>query len=164
MLDHGWRAPFAGRVLVDEEMLLNIIDQMRICVPQEIRQAQELLAIRDQVLLQAQEEARHVLAQARQDAEQILEENGLRSTAEAQADAMLQEATEEAERIRAGADQYAERRLLDLQDTVTRLQHVLANGLETLQHRRSQNAVLEEPPEPESSAPGEQLDEADVRA
>ncbi|MHB1295656.1 MAG: hypothetical protein ACYC4R_11755 [Anaerolineae bacterium] len=125
-------------MLIDEEMLLNIIDQMRISVPQEIRQAQQLLATRDAVLLQAQEEARHILAQARQDAEQLLAENRLRSTAQAQAEAMLQDATGEAARIRAGADEYAEQRLLDLQDTVTRLRHVIDNGLETLHQRRPQ--------------------------
>ena len=52
--------PFTHNVIVDEDRMLDIIDQMRISIPEEIKKAQQLLAQRDRILAQAQEEAAEV--------------------------------------------------------------------------------------------------------
>jgi hypothetical protein len=49
--------PFTHSVMVNEERMLDIIDQMRVSIPEEIKKAQQLLAQRDRILAQAQEEA-----------------------------------------------------------------------------------------------------------
>ena len=50
------RVPF-GRVLLDEQEILEIIDQMRLSLPNEINQARRVLQERDQIIGQAQSEA-----------------------------------------------------------------------------------------------------------
>jgi hypothetical protein len=54
--------PFTHSVVVDEDRMLDIIDQMRVSIPDEIKKAQQLLAQRDRILAQAQEETNRTLA------------------------------------------------------------------------------------------------------
>ena len=46
--------PLTRNVMVDEDRMLDIIDQMRIAIPEEVKKAQQLLGQRDRVLAQAQ--------------------------------------------------------------------------------------------------------------
>ena len=49
--------PLTRSVMVDEDKMLDIIDQMRIAIPEEVKKAQQLISQRDRVLAQAQEES-----------------------------------------------------------------------------------------------------------
>ena len=144
LVDRGWRPPVGRKVLVDEEMLLNIIDQLRLCIPEEIKEAAELLAQRDRFLARAQEQARRIIVQARDEADRMLDEDAVRSQARADAEAMVKEAREHATRVVTGADRYAEEQLRGLERTVEDLQRVIQRGLETLSERRAQRQSEEQ--------------------
>ncbi|MBK8782991.1 MAG: hypothetical protein IPO22_14550 [Anaerolineales bacterium] len=47
--------PFTHNVIVDEDKMLELIDQMRIAIPEEVKKAQQVVAQRDRVMAQAQE-------------------------------------------------------------------------------------------------------------
>ena len=64
---------FTHNVIVDEDRMLDIIDQMRVAIPDEVKKAQQFLAQRDRILAQAQEEANRTLAIAREKSEQLVE-------------------------------------------------------------------------------------------
>ena len=66
--------PFTHNVVVDEDRMLEVIDQMRIVIPDEVKKAQQVLSQRDRFLAQAQEEADRTIALARDKAEQIAAE------------------------------------------------------------------------------------------
>ena len=53
---------FTHSVIVDEDRLLDLIDQMRITIPEEIKKAQQLLAQKDRIMAQAQEEGNRTIA------------------------------------------------------------------------------------------------------
>jgi len=136
------------RVAINEEAFLNIVDQMRITVPQEIRQAREIALERDKYIAQAHEEAREIIAQAREDAARQLDEHSLRKEAEERASAVLKEALEEATRIRSGAEDYAEAKLRELAEQLDHLQGVVRNGIVTIESRQ-----VKARPQPESAKP-----------
>lgn len=138
LLEHGWRLPLGNKVAIDQEMFLNIIDQMRIVIPQEIKQAREIQQERDRCVAQAHEEARRIIAQAREDAARQLDEHKLRKAADAQAEAIIQRAQQEANRIRLGADEYAEAKLKELAENLSQLQKIIENGIKLLESRRAQ--------------------------
>ncbi|HHX44161.1 MAG TPA: ATP synthase F0 subunit B [Chloroflexi bacterium] len=144
LVERGWRSPVGRKVLVDEEMLLNIIDQMRISIPKEIQEAAEVQAERDRVLARAQEEARRIILQARDEAERMLDEDAVRSWARAEAEAMLSAAYEQAAQVTVGADAYAEEQLRELERTVSELARVIQRGIETLAARRAEREAAEE--------------------
>ena len=141
LVDRGWRVPLGGKVAIEEESFLNIIDQMRITVPQEIKQAREVQQDRDKYIAQANEEARRILAQAREDAAKQLDEHELRKAARVHAEQVLEQANQDALRIRVGADDYAEGKLRDLGHQVILLQKIIQNGLTELQSRRSEPTI-----------------------
>jgi len=137
LLERGWRLPLSDKVVIDEDTFLNIVDQMRISIPQEIKQAREVREERDKYVGQAHEEARRIIAQAREDAVHHLDSHQLRKAAEAEAESVLKKAEEDAVQIRAGADDYAEAKLRELEEHVGRVQEVVRNGLMTLKERQT---------------------------
>ena len=61
--------PLTHSVVVDENSFMDIIDQMRISVPDDIKKAQQVLAQKDRILAQAQEEANRTVSMAREKSE-----------------------------------------------------------------------------------------------
>ena len=69
--------PFTRNAVVDEDKMLDIIDQMRVTIPNEVKQAQQILSQRDRFLAQAQEEATRIVALAREKADQMVEHDSI---------------------------------------------------------------------------------------
>jgi hypothetical protein len=134
LLNQSRPLPFTHNVIVDEDRMLDIIDQMRVAVPDEIKKAQQLLSQRDRILAQAQEEANRTLAIAREKSEQLLERDAIVQAAQARADQVINQARIEMERERREADQYIIDSLSRLEMELERTLTQVRNGILTLQH------------------------------
>jgi hypothetical protein len=86
LFNESKNVPFTKNVMVDEDRMLDIIDQMRIAIPEEVKKAQQLLGQRDRVLAQAQEEANRTLELARQKADQMVTKDMIAAEAQRRAD------------------------------------------------------------------------------
>lgn len=106
LVSGGRRLPFS-RILVDEAELLEIVDQMRISLPEEINQARRIVQEREQVIGQAQSEADKIVTMARDRADYLLRDNGLVLEAKAHSEQILVDARREAQMLREEADSYA---------------------------------------------------------
>jgi cell division septum initiation protein DivIVA len=121
-LAEGRRLPFSGgRLLVDEERLLDIIDRMRVAIPEEHKRARRIV-----------QEQERLIAEAQARVQQVLEERGLMEALDAERARLLQQAEQEAAQVRAGADEYARQVLEELDDRLTKLVTSVRNGLSTL--------------------------------
>jgi hypothetical protein len=56
------RLPVGGNLVVDRKRMLDVIDQMRLAVPADIRQASQVLETRDQVIAEARQAAHVAVA------------------------------------------------------------------------------------------------------
>jgi vacuolar-type H+-ATPase subunit H len=133
--------PLTRNVMVDEDRMLDIIDQMRIAIPEEVKKAQQLLGQRDRVLAQAQEEANRTLEIARQKADQLVAKDMLAQEAQRRADQVLAQARIEAEGIRADADDYVIDSLTQLQAELERITNQVNNGLRAVRDDQSRRAT-----------------------
>ncbi|MBI4760803.1 MAG: ATPase [Chloroflexota bacterium] len=124
--------PLTRNVMVDEDRMLDIIDQMRIAIPEEVKRAQQLLGQRDRLLAQAQEEANRTLELARQKADQLIAREVVTQEAIRRAEQIVAQARAEAETIRADADAYAMNSLTQLQDELEQISKQVANGIRLL--------------------------------
>lgn len=124
--------PLTRNVMVDEDRMLDIIDQMRIAIPEEVKKAQQLLGQRDRVLAQAQEEANRTLELARQKADQMVTKEMVAQEASRRAEQIIAQARVEAENIRADADDYAMNSLTQLNDELERISNQVTNGIRVL--------------------------------
>ena len=129
--------PLTRNVMVDEDRMLDIIDQMRIAIPEEVKKAQQLLGQRDRVLAQAQEEANRTLEIARQKADQLVTKDMVAQEAQRRADQVLAQARAEADTIRADADDYVIDSLTQLQAELERITNQVNNGIRAVQDDRA---------------------------
>jgi hypothetical protein len=124
--------PLTHNVIVDEDKFLDIIDQMRISVPEEVKKAQQVFSQKDRVMAQAQEEANRTLQLAREKADTLVEKEGLVQDAQRRASQIVDQAKMDAENIKIGADQYALDALMGIQTELERLIHQAQNGVQVL--------------------------------
>ena len=142
--------PLTRNVMVDEDRMLDIIDQMRIAIPEEVKKAQQLLSQRDRVLAQSQEEANRTLELARQKSDQLVGKETVAQEAQRRADQIIAQARVEAENIRADADDYAMSSLTQLEAELERITNQVANGIRLLNDEQSRRAPTSTPePQPE---------------
>ena len=123
-------------VIVDEDKFLDIIDQMRIAVPEEVKKAQQLYAQKDRVLAQAQEEANRTVELARQKAAELVEKEALVEEAQRRANQIIDQSQVDAEDIKLGADQYSEDALAGLITEMERILNQARNGMLVLEQKR----------------------------
>jgi Zn-dependent oligopeptidase len=133
--------PLTRNVMVDEDRMLDIIDQMRIAIPEEVKKAQQLLGQRDRVLAQAQEEANRTLEIARQKSDQLIGKDIVTQEAQRRADQILAQARAEAETIRADADDYVIDSLTQLQSELERITNQVNNGIQAVKDDQSRRAT-----------------------
>ena len=127
--------PLTHNVIVDEDKFLDIIDQMRISIPEEVKKAQEVFTKKDRYMAQAQEEATRTLQLARDKASDLIDKEALVSDAKRRADQILDQAHLEADTVRTGADQYAQESLLNLENAMEGLLTQVRNGLRLLEEK-----------------------------
>jgi len=127
-------------VIVNEDRVLDIIDQMRVSIPEEIKKAQQILAQRDRILAQAQEEAARTIALAREKSEQLVERDGIVDAARARAEQILEQARLDGEKTKREADEYVLQTLTRLEAEMERTLTQVRNGIRTLQSEK-QNAA-----------------------
>jgi ElaB/YqjD/DUF883 family membrane-anchored ribosome-binding protein len=132
MVRAGRRVPGLNRLMLDEQELIDLIDQMRTVLPEEIRYAKHVLREKEQILSDAQAQADEILRTARQQAEVLIEREGLLKQARAQAEDIKREAKEEAERVQVGADNYVRQVLTDLPESLQRQLASINKGLDSL--------------------------------
>lgn len=125
--------PMMRKVVVDEDKMLSIIDQMRVSIPEEIKKAQQLLAQRDRLIAQGQEEANRTLQLAREKASQLVEKDAIVQSAQMRAGQIIEQAKQESEINRIEADQYIITSLSDLEKELEILLVQVKNGITALQ-------------------------------
>ncbi len=128
--------PLTHNVIVDEDKFLDVIDQMRISIPEEVKKAQEVYSKKDRVMAQAQEEANRTLELARDKAEVLVDKEALVQDAKRRSDQIIDQARLEAENIKSGADQYALDSLENLEHEMEQLLVQLRNGIQLLEQKR----------------------------
>lgn len=129
LIDEGRHMPFSKFTMIDEERALEIIDQMRISIPEEIEKASRVLAQRDRVLAQSNEEAARILQNAREQGVQLLDREATVQAAQSRAANIIEEARQNAERITAEADQYVIDTLARLEQQLARAMNIVRNGI-----------------------------------
>jgi hypothetical protein len=153
LITSGKRVPLSNKVMVDEQECLDLIDQMRAVVPEEIKAAKRTLLDRERILNDADEEARQVLEHAEQEREIMISREGLLAEAERRRDEIISEATQEAyeqrahaqnlydeavaqtQEMREGANNYTMQVLQELDALLGKHLGMVRNGLQSFQQQ-----------------------------
>jgi cell division septum initiation protein DivIVA len=152
--------PLTRNVLVDEDRFLEIVDQMRISIPEEIKRSQQLLSQRDRVLAQAQEEANRTIQLAKKQSEELVSRDAIVHAAQPRADQIIEQARIEAEVVKYEADDYILESLATIDAELTRLLSQTRNGIAkiTTERKTRQQKDLLEQQMLEDSSPEDNLE------
>lgn len=127
---------FTHSVIMDEDRLLDIIDQMRVSIPEEIKKSQQLLVQKDRMLAQTQEEANRTLALAREKADKVVEKDQIVTAAQARAEQIVAQSRLECEQIKREADEYVLQTLQVLKVEMEKSLNQINNGIVTIENSK----------------------------
>ena len=142
LIANGKKLPLTNNVVIDQVGALDLIDQLRVAVPEEVRAAKRINSEGERIIEKAQEESDQVLARAQEQAAFLIEERGLLLAAQEESERILQQADAEGAEVRRGADEYAASVLIGLEGDVVRTLQAIKKGIQLLDERR---ASLREP-------------------
>ena len=150
------KGPLLGsgdRIIVDRGRLEELLRELRMKTPEEIKRYQKVLANKDAILADAQKRAQAIVAQANIQNQEMVNEheimqqayeqaNQVIDTATQQAQEILNNATRDANEIRYGAIQYTDDRLAELQDMVQRMVETSNSRYEAMMNNFQEFYVL----------------------
>lgn len=129
LLNDSTRLPLSAYLLVNEDRIYNLIDQMRVAIPEEIKRANRIEAEKDRLLAHANEEAERVRNLAKQEANELVSRDSITMSSQQRADNILERARRDAEALRNDADGYVLEVLTKLEEDLLRSLAVVRNGL-----------------------------------
>ena len=135
MVAGGRNLPLSSNVIVDQARALDLLDQLRVAVPEEIRAAKRINDETERIVERAQEEAERILARAQEQAAFLIEERELTRAADIRSAEIIQDGQREADEIRRGADEYAQSVLVKLEGECIRALQSIKRGLALLDDR-----------------------------
>ena len=118
----GKRVPFYGKVMVEENEFLALVDQLRIAVPNEVKLAQRVIRERQMIIAESHEEAARILDAARKRAEYFVSQEGILNEARLKGEQILQDAHDRRNRVMGEIDAYA-------LEQFERVEEAMRNGL-----------------------------------
>ncbi len=136
--------PIINRAIIDKEDLLATIEDMRLRLPEDLKQARWIKDDRKRILAEAQEEAASIIKQAEEQAAQLVEENVITKRAYEQANSIIASAQKNSRELRLGARQYIDKILADSESSLTKSQETIrAMRVELRQDAASSQKAIE---------------------
>jgi alkanesulfonate monooxygenase SsuD/methylene tetrahydromethanopterin reductase-like flavin-dependent oxidoreductase (luciferase family) len=137
------RLPFTPSVVVNEEEILELVDRIRVALPDDLLTARHTLDERDQILERAEhevaevtarteEEATRVVREAQAQAALLVAEHVIVAEATEQARALVSDAEQHAALQRTAADDYAREVMQRLEDQLERWLGTVREGMQSL--------------------------------
>ena len=136
ILEDSSSIPFSGKVMVDKEEILEIIKEIRIKLPDEIKQAVWVKGERQRILAEAQKEADTIVNEAKSHLEELIDEDEITRNAKERGLEIVTKAQNNAKEIRIGAMEYADNLLVETQENLSSLIDLLDKNRQELRGDR----------------------------
>lgn len=152
MIDTARTMPMSASALVNRDEALEIVDDALRSLPDELRHARWLLKERDEYLAQARRDAEDIVEASRVQAERMVERTEVAREARRVAQQVVAHAESESRRLRHEAEDYIDQKLAAFEVVLDRTMQTVQRGREQLQ------AVVAPPlpsPEPHPDAPSD---------
>ena len=132
-LNDSVRIPMSAYLMVNEDKVFNILDQMRVAVPEEVKRANRIEAEKDRILAQAKEEAERIRELSKQEAGELVKRDAIVESARQRANNIMEHTRRETAVLRQDADVYVADALTRLETELVRSLNEVRNGLQKVQ-------------------------------
>jgi cell division septum initiation protein DivIVA len=113
--------PLSSSVLVSREELLELIEEMKSSLPEEVKQARWVVKDREELLAKARTDAEQIVEQARQDQLRLSQQEEIFERAKHEAERILESADDESRRVRTEADDYVDAKLAQFENVLRKV-------------------------------------------
>jgi vacuolar-type H+-ATPase subunit H len=131
LVEKSVSVPFSGKCLVDKEEILEIVKELRLKLPDDIKQAKWVKEERQRILLDAQKEAANMLKDAEGKIASMVDEHEITQKAYEQANEIVASAQKNAREIRLGTKEYAD-------NILNRVEEILNDTIEVIRTNREE--------------------------
>ena len=137
---NGQKLPMTSKVILEQAAILDLIDQMRVAIPEEVKQARRIVQESERVVQKAREEGEQIIGAAQEQAAILLQDQSILRDAESRAGDIEKQAQTKADETMRGADQYASDVLIRLESDLVKTLSIVKKSLEVLDERRPEPA------------------------
>jgi vacuolar-type H+-ATPase subunit H len=108
ILEQGSSMPFTGKVMVNKEEMLEVITDIRLKLPGEVKQSKWVVEERNKIIVDAQKEADAIVKNSGTIVNKLVDEHEITKLAKEAAEKIVAEARYTAKEMRLGALEYAD--------------------------------------------------------
>lgn len=132
LFNESHSVPFTHSVIVDEDRMLDIIDQMRVSIPDEIKKSQQIMNQKERFLSQAQDEASRITSIARERSAKAITQEEVVLEARKSAEEIIAQTEIERQKILQETDEYIVSELVQFKNKLAALIQQVDNGIDTV--------------------------------
>lgn len=125
--------PLSTQIMLNEDELMELIDQIRFNLPEEIKQANWTVSEQNRIITEAHAEAARTMSRANERAEEAASEHEILRRAERHASQVVKDGQAKSDQIVRDAEAYALEQLKQLDAHLTRTLGTVRRGVEALQ-------------------------------
>ena len=133
LLDDATNIPLSRKVAIDKEYALEILNDIKIALPNQFKQAEHVYDTKDTIIKEAHAEAEAILEKTREYAKEKISEHEITKIAQENAKKIEQDATLKSEQIREGAKNYAIEMLSKVNDNIEKLNSIISKNIKELE-------------------------------
>jgi len=134
LIERGWN--FFGASMVNKNEMLELLKEIRVKLPDEVKQAKWIKEERQRILLEAQKEAEMIIKEAENRIVSMVDENEITRKAYDQANETIINAQKTAREIKQGSLEYADDVLAKLEENLKDAYLVLHKNREELKVKK----------------------------
>ena len=128
----GWSLPLTnGQCIVDREKIKQIVQEMRLNVPDEVRQAKAIVSDKNEIIAKAKKEAEDIIAKAKKEAQKLVAEEEILKIANKKSAEVIGAAQAKSKEIKQSTSAYTE-------SVMERMEDMLAKSLIEVKQTRQQ--------------------------
>ena len=131
-VENSKKVPFTNKVMIEQEDILNIIKDIRLKMPEDLKQAKWISEERDRILEEAKKEADDVVKEAENRIISMIDEHEITKKAYEQKNQIMEAANENSRQITQGAKEYADNILVDLEKRLEKILKEIAQDRKEL--------------------------------
>lgn len=119
LIDRSWSLPLTGgRCVVDADKVRELLDDVRLNMPTEIRQAQSIVADRTEIINNAKKEAETIIARAEKRAAALVDQEEIVRQSKNKAAEIAQQAQQQSREMRQSAKDFVDNILKNTEETL----------------------------------------------
>lgn len=154
LIHNAVRVPFGKRSMVDVDKVAEIVADIRIALPTEIKQAQNVVQDKNNIISEAKREAEMIVRKAEQRREELIESSDIMKEARRRSTEIISQAQNRSTDLRVSTNEFAEKMLARIENLLAgdinniRVLRANINGsMNSIQPSQQNIAPLEKPGE-----------------